>query len=292
MDIFIGIDGGGTKTAVRIENAAGDLLGESVAGPANIRLSVDDAWQSIYHGVTSVLKQHDLSLDQSHHRFHGGFGLAGIEIESALHHFSSRTHLFASVKIQSDAHVACLGAHDNQDGAIIIVGTGAVGYKIEKGKTERVSGWGFPHDDQGSGARIGLSAVELTLQCLDKRIDTHSSMTENLFNSFDRDRKKLVAWANQATSSDFSTLARFVIEATNDPLAVSIMRDAAEAADRMYHALTQLSDRDDLPCCLLGGLSSFVEPYISEPLRSCLKSKKHDAAVGAILMIRNQFLKG
>ena len=42
-NIFIGIDGGGTKTKLRMEDENGNLLAQSKGGPANIRLSVTNS---------------------------------------------------------------------------------------------------------------------------------------------------------------------------------------------------------------------------------------------------------
>ena len=60
-DIFIGIDGGGSKSKVRIEDARGHLLGQAVGGPANIRLSVSEAWRSIYAALEEALKLQKIS---------------------------------------------------------------------------------------------------------------------------------------------------------------------------------------------------------------------------------------
>ena len=45
--LYLGIDGGGTKCRVRLENAQGTLLAEAVSGAANIATSVEVAQQSI-----------------------------------------------------------------------------------------------------------------------------------------------------------------------------------------------------------------------------------------------------
>ena len=163
QDIYIGIDGGGTKSKVRVEDGAGKLLGQGVNGPSNIRLSVDVAWQSIYHALEEALKPVNISLDDTHnYRFHVGMGLAGCEVKEAYQEFLQRPHPFTTLELATDAHIACVGAHKGEDGAIIIVGTGVVGYQVQNGKGSKVSGWGFPHDDTGGGAWIGLEAVRLT----------------------------------------------------------------------------------------------------------------------------------
>src|SRR5689334_17223046 len=141
MDIFIGIDGGATKSKVRIEDAQGTLIGQALGGPSNIRLSVESSWKTIIQAVQEALKPSAIRLDDSRYHFHAGMGLAGCEVTEAYDQFIHTAHPFKTLIVTSDAHVACLGAHHGADGAIIIVGTGVVGYQIEKEKSSRVGGW-------------------------------------------------------------------------------------------------------------------------------------------------------
>ncbi len=72
QDIFIGVDGGATKCKVRVEDAEGNLLGQALGGPANIRLSVEMAWQSILQPLEEILRTHNISLRDKDFRFHAG----------------------------------------------------------------------------------------------------------------------------------------------------------------------------------------------------------------------------
>ena len=169
QDIFIGIDGGATKTIARVEDAHGELLGQGQGGPANIRLSVEGSWQSIHDALREALVKPGLRLDDGRLRFYCGAGLAGTEVTSACDQFVNTPHPFARLILKSDGYTSCLGAHGGGDGAMIAIGTGTVGYEIEADKEYKVGGWGFPHGDEGSGALLGLEAVRLTLHWLDGR---------------------------------------------------------------------------------------------------------------------------
>ena len=288
-DIFIGVDGGATKSRVRIENNAGRLLGQSVGGPANIRLSVDKSWQSIYHALEEALKPTHIQLENKNYRFHLGLGLAGCEVTEAVTEFLSKPHPFSTIHLTSDAHVACLGAHNGQDGAIIVVGTGVIGYEIEQGKSSQIGGWGFPHDDEGGGAWLGLEAARLTFQWLDRRVEK-SPLVEDVFSFFNNDVEKFTTWANRANSTEFARLAPLVINHAQQEeiAAVRLIKKAAHAVDRIGMTLIKLQKERDkhLPCSLLGGMAPFIEPWLSEELRGCLVPRQGDANTGAILMIR------
>jgi len=287
-DIYIGVDGGGTKSKLRVEDSTGQLLGQAVAGPANIRLSVPGAWESIYTALDEVLSSHAMSLDDKQYHFHAGLGLAGSEVTEACQTFLHKPHSFKTIKLFSDAHAACVGAHHAKEGSIIIVGTGVVGYQIYRARGSKVGGWGFPHDDEGSGAWLGLQATRLTFEWLDHRAEK-SPLVEDVFAYFNDDIEKLIAFANRATSNDFARLAPLVINHSQQEeiAAVRLMKKAAHAVDRIYHALAKIRDDDaNFPICLFGGIAPFIEPWLSEDLRASLVHRQADATVGAILLMR------
>ncbi len=285
-DIFIGVDGGATKTLVRVESADGALLGEGRGGSANICQSVEESWGSIHQALDQALAKAGLRLDDGDHQFHCGVGLAGTELPSARERFYNTPHPFARLLLKSDAYTSCLGAHDGADGAVIAIGTGTVAYQIEAGREYQVSGWGFPHGDEGSGAWLGLEAVRLTLQWRDGRQPT-SPLVAAVFAHFDDDLSRLMAWVNQATATRFAQLAPLVIEQVEQgaPLAVALIRRGAAEIDRIGAALEAAASRP-LPCCLQGGLAPFLEPWLEEALRVRLVPKRAEAVYGALLMIR------
>lgn len=289
QDIYIGVDGGATKCKVRVEDQAGNLLGQAVGGPANIRLSVDATWQSIFQTIELALQAQAISLSDKRYRFYAGLGLAGCEVQEARDAFLNTPHPFATMHLISDAHVACVGAHAGYDGAIIIIGTGVIGYQVENSQGSKVGGWGFPHDDMGGGAWLGLEAARLTFQWLDKRIEKTPLLTD-IFAYFDNDLNRFVTWANRATSSEFARLAPLVINHSQqeEVLAVKLMKNAAQAVDRIGATLekTQHNKNVVLPCSLFGGIAPFIEPWLSASLRERLVSRQGDAITGAILLAR------
>lgn len=288
-DIFIGVDGGGTKSKVRIEDSQGCLLGEAVSGPANIRLSVEQAWQSIFQAIREALAQSGLSMQDPRYDFYAGMGLAGCEVKQTYNEFISHPHPFKTLQVASDAHTACLGAHGGKDGAIIIIGTGVIGYQIIANKISRVSGWGFPHDDEGGGAWLGLEATRLTFEWLDRRIEKNA-LVEEIFAFFDRDFEQFVAWANRANSTEFARLAPIVINQSQhkEPHAEQLMKTAAHAIECIWNALKKSQPLStSINCCLFGGVARFVKPWLGDEMQQKIVQHQADADRGAIFMVRN-----
>ncbi len=292
-NIFIGADGGGTKTKLIVEDEAGLLLGQARSGPANIRNSVEQAWDSIDTGVKEALNQAQISLTDHNYRFHIGLGLAGTEDPVASEKFLSREHLFTTLVLDSDAYAACLGVHDCQDGAIIIIGTGVVGYELYQSERYVVGGWGFPQGDIGGGAWLGLEAVRLTFKSIDGRVH-ETPLLKAVFAKFNNDVGKIVSWSTKARPMDFATIAPIVIEhiQREDSHAIDLIEEAAREIDEIAATMERRLPPHPAPlsCCLLGGIAPFIQARACEELKSRLVPRKHDAPKGAIYMVRQKVL--
>lgn len=287
QDIFIGVDGGATKTIVRVETASGELVGQELAGPANIRLSVPKAWQSIHAALEKILSNKNISMPKKQYRLHAGMGLAGSEIAAAYQAFLHTPHPFDSLMVVSDAHIACLGAHGGRDGAIVAIGTGIVGYAIHAGSQTKVSGWGFPHDDLGSGAWLGLEATKITLQSLDGRSHV-SGLSKAIYQHFQNNKNDFVSWANQANSTAFAELAPIVINEAQcgDVAAKQLLQQAANYVEQIAAALQV---KQQLPCALIGGLAKTLQPYLSKTFQQTLVVCENTSEMGALLLIRQHW---
>lgn len=287
QNFFIGIDGGATKTRALLQNEAGVTLGEGLAGPSNIRLSISEAWHNIHLATETALHHAGHVLPPS--SIHLALGLAGSdEIPAIREAFLSHAPPYASLTLINDAHAACIGAHTGQDGSVIIIGTGSIGFQIEHQHHSRVGGHGFPYSDEGSGAWMGLELVRSSFQAWDgltpwtpllKKIRAHWGETLLAFSSF----------ANQAKPSDFASLAPFLFEAAsqNDAWAMGLIQKAAQALHQIWQGL-HLKSTAPLPMCLLGGLAPLIQPYLSADFQASLHPCQYDARVGAILFLKQQ----
>ena len=93
---------------------------------------------SIVDAITQAAQQGQ--LDSNHFsNMHVGLALAGAEQKSAWLDFMAQTHPFASMTLNTDAYGACIGAHNGQDGAIMIGGTGSCGIYLNRRRA--TCGW-------------------------------------------------------------------------------------------------------------------------------------------------------
>ncbi|UWU25197.1 N-acetylglucosamine kinase (plasmid) [Rhizobium sp. CB3060] len=280
---FLGIDGGGTGCRARIEDAAGAVLGQGLSGPATTRLGIDEAWASIARAFGAAIEEAGLSPSDIVH-IHAGFGLAGIGRKGALEALRAIKHPFASIDFVSDGEGACLGAHSGRDGAIVIAGTGSIGLGFVEGRHLRVGGYGFPISDEGSGADLGLKAVQLALRANDGRHEKTALLAE-IMQRFQNDPMEAVAWMDRASATDYAALAPMVMRHADqgDAAGRRIVQNAAEHIDTLIRTLF---DKGAPRVSLLGGLSSPLEPWLAPDVRRRLKPIDGDAVSGAIILAR------
>ena len=312
-NIFVGVDAGATKTRVIVVDDENNILGEALGGPAVIRFNTDAAWQEIMLTLERALATMRpietrstetrstetrstetrliASLHDSKYCFHAGMGITGCEIKESYEKFINTPHIFKNLLVKQDSYTACVGAHAGKDGAIVIIGTGVVGIALNDGEVTQVSGWGFPHDDKGSGAWFGLKAVSLTMQWYDGRFTTDSELFQLVLQRFNHDFPKLVTWANNARPTNFAELAPLVIHQAekNDSVAIEIVKQAARHIDQVgLTLLKKAGGNTKLPCALFGGISNMMKNYLSPEFKASLVQPKYDAAMGAVLALKMQ----
>ena len=75
-DLFLGVDGGGTRCSARLADRSGHALGEGTAGPANIRLGLEAAFASVMEAAGQCLAEAGLG-DAAFARVSACLALAG-----------------------------------------------------------------------------------------------------------------------------------------------------------------------------------------------------------------------
>ncbi|MBZ9668266.1 N-acetylglucosamine kinase [Mesorhizobium sp. ES1-3] len=286
---FLGVDGGGTGCRARIEDAQGMVLGQGLSGPATTRLGIEAAWASIAKAFGAAIEEAGFAPAETA-RIHAGIGLAGIGRKGALEALRAIAHPFASIDFVSDGVGACLGAHSGQDGAIVIAGTGSIGLGFVGGRDLRAGGYGFPISDEGSGADLGLKAVQLALRAHDGRHERTALLAE-VMQRFAGDPMEAVAWMDRASATDYAALAPMVMRHADqgDPAGRRIVQSAAEQIDTLVRVLFE---KGAPRVTLLGGLASPLEPWLSPDVRRRLKPADGDAVSGAIILAKRSVCKG
>ena len=282
--LLLGVDGGGTSCRARLCAFSGQLLGEAATGPANLRLGLHESFAEILSAATQCLNQ--AGLPRSHlGKIVACLALAGASEPAHLAAAQSYPHPFRRAIIVTDAHAACLGAHGDHDGGVIVAGTGTVGWAVVGARTHRVGGWGMPISDEGSGAWLGCEAVRRLLWALDGRI-ARTGLLRALGAKFGDDPHAVVTWAQSASPGDFGSLAPDVFEhaALDDPIGRELVALAAGHIDALADRLIGLGAAR---LALVGGCAPFLASSLDERTKSHLVEPAGDALSGALRLARS-----
>jgi glucosamine kinase len=278
---YLGIDAGGSHSRARVIDAEGRVLGTAAGGPANTRVGID----ALHERLLAISSEALLSAGIPEGDWHGiaaGFGVAGTSRRGAAAALRKLGFPFRSLALDSDAAIANLGAHGGADGAILILGTGSIGFIQLNGRRSTVGGYGFPISDEGSGAALGLSAVRHALRALDgrtKRTRLSHAVTER----FGHSAASVVSWMDQASPGDYGELAPLVMDyaEAGDEIALSIVEDAVLHVERFIDTIFA---KGAPRLALLGGLSTRLRPWLRVRTNSRLSEPLGDALDGAALL--------
>ena len=167
---YIGIDGGGTKTAVCAASVDNSLLRYiNIAGSSWRELGVLKVAQNLKKAVA------DLTGDDFEHIAGIAMGLPcyseSVDGDKALTKAVRDTFASVPVYITNDVEVGWAGSLALEPGINIVAGTGSIGFgKDNKGKTARSGGWSEFFGDEGSCYWVGRKFMELFSKQSDGRM--------------------------------------------------------------------------------------------------------------------------
>lgn len=290
IDYLLGVDGGGTKTLVRLARPDRRVLAQATGPGSALRLGAAAAWDAIAATIGHAFANAGLALAPEA-RLAVGVGIAGYNVTQWAAAFRAVAPAYGALEIVNDGVATLLGAHEGRPGAVIAVGTGTIGIASDaNGGTRVVDGWGFPTGDDGSGAWMGMRAVHHAQQALDGRAP-RGPMTEAVLALCREEtsaadgqdqRAALLDWLALADQAAFARVARPVVaHAAGDAAARAILQAAAAEIALMAEALDPARR---LPLALSGGLAAALQPYLDARLRQRIVPARSDAADGALLL--------
>jgi len=280
--VLFGVDGGGTRCRARLAEMDGTILAESIGGPANLRLGLDNSVRVVSECAKQCLRQAMLAGREE--SIVACLALAGASEPEKLAAAKQARYPFRSAVITTDARAACIGAHQGGDGGIVIAGTGSIGWAILNDREYRVGGWGFPLSDEGSGAWIGFAALKQLLSAHDG-IRDWTDLLRAVFGRFDGNAHHIVRWMDQARPAGYAELAPIVVAHAQrgDVVAVDVMSRAATYIEAICSRLDTLGVSR---LCLMGGLAESIAPFLSHARRNRLAPPMGDALSGALHLAR------
>jgi len=257
---YIGIDGGGTRSRLVAVDENMKAVGRAEGGSTNLAA---ETYEKIFANIKMLVEgfcaDNDLSLQNC----------LGICLGSAGSHAGYNTKLLeqifrdigysGSLQIYNDGEMLLLAETKGEPGAILISGTGSIGYAVDKaGTLFRIGGWGHLIDDGGSGYRIGMDAIKAAMMDFDGRGEKTllSNMITDFFGVSTIGKLSGYIYGKDFTKAKVAEAAILVMDAANcgDNVAISIENQAAQDLITLARAMIKRAGLDAHKMVLSGSV--------------------------------------
>ena len=291
---YLGIDGGGTKTAFTVIDDESHVVYEKMAGPSSI-----DTVDYLVTKATIITALNDIKYPLT-----GIFaGIGGViseedknEIEDIL--ATSKTLINPKmVKADNDVINALYGSLNGEDGIVIIAGTGSVAYGKKAGKTFRSGGYGYQEGDLGSAYDLGHKALQHLGKVLDKR-EKMSMLAQNLMKAIEvYDTISFTKYVVSSSRTMVASLAK-IVTSTNDLVSKRIIIKATKEVALMVKAVFKTLKFDSkVKYSIIGSLGNADGIYKENLLKNINKispnleytPKINEATLGSALVAKSLF---
>jgi N-acetylglucosamine kinase-like BadF-type ATPase len=230
--IYLGVDGGGTKTHIALMNETGEVTCEGFAGPSNpLRVGVETAVANIIKAINEACDNGAVSRGDI---VSATLGLAGVrraDLRQRVRESFQKRLGVRRTEVITDAEIALYASTLGKPGLVVIAGTGSICLgKNEEGKMAISGGWGPLAGDEGGGVGIAQQALHSVAKASDGRGEPTrlSQKAAEYFRASGPENLIVAIYSPQVDNSRIAGFARLVVETaqTGDPVAVEILQDA------------------------------------------------------------------
>ena len=276
---FLGVDGGGSKTAFVLIDERGALLASHAEGPAYyLEIGVEGLRTMLDRGIRATSELAGLAPSDISYAFLGlpAYG-EDSQLLPVLDAIAIPTLPPGHFRCGNDMECGWAGALAGEDGISVVAGTGSIAYGEYRGRVARAGGWGELFGDEGSAYWIAREGLTLFSRMSDGRAP-RGALYELVRQHFglggDLDLCAAIYGQNAAVRSQFASLSKLVTQAADlgDTLALALFARAANELGEIIGAARRtldVPDAEELPLSYSGGLFQRHE-LILAPLRAAL----------------------
>ncbi len=250
---FLGIDGGGTKTALMLADEDGSVLRElTVEGCNPVDVGIERAKEILRGAIYEILRGIRLS---SVILFAGIAGGTTGKMREQLHAFFSEFR-FAAFENDSDNKNIISAGLGERDGITVVMGTGFCIYTQKRGVHHRISGWGYLLDDGGSGYNLGRDALHAYFAAYDGTGE-ETLLTEEIDRIHAGGERALIEYVYSSPKRALASFAPAVLAAKQrgDRVATEILERNMRVAARLIERAADTFGAERIPVVLAGGLT-------------------------------------
>lgn len=288
--LYVGIDGGGTRTRAVVAGEDLVVRGRGTTGPSNAsRGALAHVMEVIQEALGDALSA--AGVGQAEIR---GIccGIAGVDATGLRERLQwGLEKLFGDGRIQvtSDARIALAGATEgpvDTPAIVLIAGTGAIAFgRNTKGEEARAGGWGPLLGDEGSGYAIAREGLMAVVRELDGRGPATLLRTSVLSSEGVSSPAELLQKLHRAEgSSEVAAFFPLVLEAARrgDEPSRQIFRRAGEELGLAVSTVVKKLGMEEtaFPVATVGGVFA-AGGLILDPIRSVLGPVAPAARIGS-----------
>ena len=279
---LIGIDGGGTKTELVLCQENGQVLRCLKAGPTNPNdIGLAEALERLGQAIAQ------LSADQKNCFLFAG--LSGVATQTRRREITQALRQkFPDFTIDcaGDMVIALSSSLLGEDGAVVIAGTGSIGYGKKEGHIYRVGGFGYLLDQGGSGYDLGRDAFSAALEAGDGR-GASTLLRDMLTERLGQDPEEAIGIVYEKGKPFLASFAPLVFQAAEqgDEIARQILFRNTKALQRLIEALAKQMGVP-LTVVAAGGIFGHfpqLKPFLSLPKEVSLVFPCRPPVFGAIV---------
>jgi len=279
---YLGVDGGGTKTAFMLINKQGEIMAAAKKESCHYKVEGLDKFKDVIEkGAAEVCQEAGINLADLSYSFlgipcYGEYKEDTPILENIIKNILGSSRDF---ECDNDAKAGWAGSLACQPGINIVAGTGAIGYGVDgSGSSARASGWGYFVGDEGSGYWLGKQLLSLFTKQSDGRIaKTHLyHLIKSEFDlEEDFDLLSAVYDKLELKRSNISRLAVLAYKAAQegDKKALELFRQAAYEHSLTIKAIIEklnFQKLDEITVSYSGGVFNAGD-YIIKPLQEYIK---------------------
>lgn len=269
--MFMGIDGGGTKTVVFVTDEKGNAICRESGDNTNFYAS---GFEVARNNLLAILQRVYKQIDRK--KLTAVFiGMSAIEYEADTELTNKFAHgMFdCPVFMHTDAYAALMGHTFGKSGALLISGTGSIAIALNPDGELRVfGGWGYLLGDEGSAYHIALTGLRSAVKAFDS-IGEPTILCDAIMNKYQLEKPQnlLDHFGPGITRSQIAAFAKEVADCAEkgDAVARKILLDAAEELAKIGASAAKYANCNDVG--VYGGILQNV-PIVRDEFCRCLRS--------------------
>ena len=262
--MYLGVDGGGTKTALCLLREGGHVAAQARAPSCYyFTEGIDLVGRVLREGIDEVCELASVTPADIRYAF---FGLPTYgEVSGDVPTLDAIPgEILGHSRYACDNDMVCgwAGSLGGVDGINVVGGTGSITYGERAGRGARVGGWGDLFGDEGSAYWISIKGLNAFTRMSDGRLPVgplHETLRAHLELAADLDLVDVVLNRWQGGRSEIAALSRVVAAAAEngDECAAQILSEAAEELAGLVDTtrrILEFSPEEKVPVSYSGGI--------------------------------------